>query len=236
MQPSALSAIETAISKKEYIFIVSASIENYIIAFFEEISILVEATKIETDEKGFLTGKFLGKNCKGKEKVYRIIKHFPKREDYRLIAYGDSTGDAEMLAFADEVHYKPFRKKETAWKESLKEKIRFLFVGMLAVIIQYVSYCILIQFMNANSAFTIAFLVSLTVNFILSTIFTFHVNPSIRHAIGFCLSHAVNYTLQIILFELCIKIGIQKPLAPLPVYGICVPINFTLVRFFLTRP
>ena len=31
------------------------------------------------------------------------------REDFWVIAYGDSKGDKEMLEFADEAHYKPFR-------------------------------------------------------------------------------------------------------------------------------
>jgi phosphoserine phosphatase len=34
----------------------------------------------------------------------------PDRSSYRLVAYGDSRGDRELLAAADEAHYKPFRK------------------------------------------------------------------------------------------------------------------------------
>ena len=53
---------------------------------------------------------FATPNCKGAEKVRRILGLFPDRESYRLTAFGDSRGDREMLAMADEAHYKPFRK------------------------------------------------------------------------------------------------------------------------------
>ena len=59
---------------------------------------------------GRLTGRFATPNCKGAEKVRRILGLFPDRESYRLTAFGDSRGDREMLAMADEAHYKPFRK------------------------------------------------------------------------------------------------------------------------------
>ena len=44
-----------------------------------------------------------------RERVRRMEEAFPGREGYRVVAFGDSRGDREMLAFADEAHYKPFR-------------------------------------------------------------------------------------------------------------------------------
>ena len=66
-------------------------------------------TQIEVKDE-HLTGRLLGKNCYGQEKVDRIKEVLPQREDYELIAYGDSRGDKEMLDYADERHYKPFRR------------------------------------------------------------------------------------------------------------------------------
>lgn len=68
----------------------------------------VIGTQVEV-RNGRLTGRFLTKNCYGQEKVNRILDYLPDRKTYRLIAYGDSRGDQELLAFADEAHYKPFR-------------------------------------------------------------------------------------------------------------------------------
>ncbi len=97
------------ISKEHEVLIVSASIKNYISFFFKDKKLSIEATIPEVDSSGKLTGKFCGANCKGSEKVRRIEKHFPKREEYTLIAFGDSSGDRKMFDFADETHWKPFR-------------------------------------------------------------------------------------------------------------------------------
>jgi phosphoserine phosphatase len=74
--------------------------------FFPQVKVV--GTQIEVID-GKLTGRFLSKNCYGQEKVNRILSLYPNRQDYHLTAYGDSRGDKEMLAFADESHFKPFR-------------------------------------------------------------------------------------------------------------------------------
>ena len=119
LRPQALEALNKAISEGAEVVIVSASIDNWVQAFFEGVrregvrregvrSIQVIGTQIEVEE-GVLTGRFLTKNCYGQEKVNRIRALYPHRQDYHLTAYGDSRGDQELLAFADESHYKPFR-------------------------------------------------------------------------------------------------------------------------------
>lgn len=51
-----------------------------------------------------LSGKLIGKNCRGAEKVDRLIKLVGEKENYTLYAYGDSKGDRELLAYADYPH------------------------------------------------------------------------------------------------------------------------------------
>lgn len=82
--------------------IVSASIDNWVQPFFPQVKVL--GTQIEVKD-GCLTGRFLTKNCYGQEKVNRILALYPDRNTYHLTAYGDSRGDKELLAFADESHY-----------------------------------------------------------------------------------------------------------------------------------
>lgn len=84
------------------VLIVSASIDNWVQPFFPEVKVL--GTQIEVED-GCLTGRFLTKNCYGQEKVNRILALYPNRNDYHLTAFGDSRGDKELLAFADEEHY-----------------------------------------------------------------------------------------------------------------------------------
>ena len=114
LRPQGIEAMNQAFSDGAEVIIVSASIDNWVKPFFENLSnqnnrsILILGTQIEVKD-GLLTGRFLTKNCYGQEKVNRIMALYPHRENYHLTAYGDSRGDKELLAFADESHYKPFR-------------------------------------------------------------------------------------------------------------------------------
>ena len=101
-----MEAIQQALDKGAEVLIVSASIDNWVKAFFN--TLCVVGTQIEIKD-GLLTGRFLTKNCYGQEKVNRILALYPNRSEYHLTAYGDSRGDKELLAFADESHYKRFR-------------------------------------------------------------------------------------------------------------------------------
>lgn len=91
------------------VIIISASIDNWVRPFFSgREGIEIAGTQVEVSE-GKLTGRFLTRNCYGREKVERLLQLYPDRQSYRLVAYGDSHGDRELLAFSDEPHYRPFR-------------------------------------------------------------------------------------------------------------------------------
>lgn len=61
----------------------------------------VIATEAEVDERGRLTGSFSTPNCKGEEKVKRLLEIYPNRNEYTLNAWGDSDDDVPLLNFAD---------------------------------------------------------------------------------------------------------------------------------------
>ena len=106
MRRDGLKAVRKANNDGAETVIVSASIYNWV-----EPCVLADAylcTEVEVQD-GRLTGRFLTKNCYGQEKVNRLLKKYPHREEYHLTAYGDSRGDKALLAFADESYYKPFR-------------------------------------------------------------------------------------------------------------------------------
>ena len=106
LRPEGVNTIEQAQKEGAEVLIVSASIDNWVQPFFPTVRVV--GTQIEVME-GRLTGRFLTKNCYGQEKVERILALYPQRETYELTAFGDSRGDKELLAFANEAHYKPFR-------------------------------------------------------------------------------------------------------------------------------
>ena len=114
LRPTGIEKVRQAIEEEQAtVLIISASIDNWVRPFFDEIDkkIQVLGTQIETKED-CLTGQFTTKNCYGQEKVNRLTALYPHREAYELIAFGDSRGDKELLDFADKGFYKPFRNKK----------------------------------------------------------------------------------------------------------------------------
>ena len=101
LRPETVRLLQQALSEGSEVLIVSASIDNWVQPFFPAVTVL--GTQIEVID-GRLSGRFLTPNCYGQEKVRRILALHPDRSAYRLTAYGDSRGDRELLAFADEAH------------------------------------------------------------------------------------------------------------------------------------
>lgn len=131
LRPKGVTLVHEALVAGAQVFIVSASIDNWVRPFFKVRGldgVKVLGTQIEVID-GRLTGKFKSNNCYGEEKVHRICEALSAspsatspastfspasaapfvRSQYEIEAFGDSRGDQEMLAFADKGHYKPFR-------------------------------------------------------------------------------------------------------------------------------
>lgn len=119
--------------------------------------------------------------------------------------------------------------------KSLGQVIRFGIVGVAATAIQAVLYQVLVGWLLAELANAIAYVVSFIFNYVASTRFTFRVKSSARRGAGFLLSHLINFTLQTLILHLSIRLGLTERWAMVPMFVITVPVNFLLVRFFLTR-
>ena len=115
------------------------------------------------------------------------------------------------------------------------EFLRFGIVGFVALIILYVVYCLLLLWLEHNIAYTIGYVISFISNYILTVKFTFHTKASKKNGAGFALSHLINYLLQISCLNLFIWLGMNEQVAPIPVFAICVPTNFMLVKFFMKK-
>ena len=123
LRTAGLRAIQQALDRGERIVVLSASIDRWVEACLRQFLVSssqfqVLGTEIEVAD-GRLTGRFATPNCYGSEKVRRLKEYLKEvsprgdvegaTEDAFIIAYGDSRGDKELLAYADEPHYKPFR-------------------------------------------------------------------------------------------------------------------------------
>ena len=131
-------------------------------------------------------------------------------------------------------------------RAQLGEIVRFGVVGLTATLLQYGIYWLLIQLTGndlspsrqhfwSTVAMSVGYAVSFVFNFFASTRFTFRVKANARKGAGFLFSHVVNYFLQMVTLNLFLWLGVSRTLAPIPMFCVCVPVNFLLVRFFLKR-
>ncbi len=107
--------------------------------------------------------------------------------------------------------------------------------------------------------YSVGYAVSFIGNYVASLRWTFRTKGSVEKGAGFVFSHLVNYGMHVGLLNLFLYLGVGQMLVclltaivpdmvrafpilssadallPLPVFCVVVPINFLLVRFFLTR-
>jgi len=83
------------------VVIVSASPQIYVDVVAEELNAAGGlGTRLSTDARNQLTGSYLGKNCRGKEKMRRLREWIDERhpgDEVTIYAYGNSRGDRRLL-------------------------------------------------------------------------------------------------------------------------------------------
>ncbi len=111
LRPKALQQIEEYKKDGTRVVVVTASPRCFLEPWCRDMGLEILGTELELDKQGRLTGKLVGNNCRGEEKVRRI-KQYLCLNDYEMISvYGDTDGDLAMLELASEGRgfYKPFR-------------------------------------------------------------------------------------------------------------------------------
>ena len=108
LRKDAIKTLEEHLSNGNKVYIISASMEVWIKPFFISYPTLIYLTTQPEVINGQITGLFASANCYGEEKVTRLLKEEPARDEYILYAYGDSKGDKALLLFADYPYYKTF--------------------------------------------------------------------------------------------------------------------------------
>lgn len=108
LRPKALEEIKKLQEAGAEVVIVSASPENWIRPWADQTGVQLLSTRLIT-KNDRITGKILGRNCHGEEKVRRIKETYTLTDYDEIYAYGDTSGDKPMLALANISFYKPFR-------------------------------------------------------------------------------------------------------------------------------
>jgi len=110
MRSETVRNLDAHLQAGDQVVIVSASYAIYV----EPLASLLGAhqalaTRLAVGTDGRLTGELDGPNCRGPEKIRRLHDWLDSTHGGRamvdLIAYGDSPGDRELLADADERHW-----------------------------------------------------------------------------------------------------------------------------------
>lgn len=100
LRPATLDRVELHRAAGHALVIVSASPELYVAPIGRRLAFdAVLATRLEVGLDGRLTGRIDGSNCRGAEKVERLRAWMVGGAF--VYAYGDGTGDRELLAMAD---------------------------------------------------------------------------------------------------------------------------------------
>lgn len=112
LRPDALACWEGWAGRARRV-IVTASPESVVLPFAARLHAdALLGTRLAVNEDARLTGDFEGANCRGAEKAARLKAAFG--DDVRVLAaYGDTAGDHEMLALADEGHMGAFTARPT---------------------------------------------------------------------------------------------------------------------------
>lgn len=101
LRPDTVTRLRWHVRNGHDVVVVSASPELYVAPIVRRLGVpTVLATGLEVDAADRLTGRLLGANVRGPEKERRLREHLGS-EPVTLYAYGDSTGDRELLAMAD---------------------------------------------------------------------------------------------------------------------------------------
>ena len=108
IRPGAVEEIRRLKEKDYAVVVVSASPENWIRQWAASQNVELIASRLEVKD-GKITGRIVGKNCHGEEKVRRIMEKYDVRDYEAIHAYGDSGGDKAMLKLATHPFFKPFR-------------------------------------------------------------------------------------------------------------------------------
>lgn len=78
-----------------------------IAAVADKLGIKLIGTQLEVKD-GKLTGRITGNNCRCAQKVARLEKVYGDLNAYHLRAWGDTRGDHELLAAAQDPHWRHF--------------------------------------------------------------------------------------------------------------------------------
>lgn len=107
LRPGARERVQECQDAGDRVLLVSASLDLWLSPIARALGVDLICTR--TAWRGGRLIGVDGANCRGPEKVRRVREQLDPADFRQVVAYGDSSGDREMLAMADEAYFQPFR-------------------------------------------------------------------------------------------------------------------------------
>lgn len=107
MRPAGLQSVADEIGSGAEVTLCSASPAIVLQPFADRLGIKLIGTELEVVD-GVLSGRLTGNNCRCENKVLRLEAVYGDLGEYRLRAWGDARGDRELLAAAQDAHWRHF--------------------------------------------------------------------------------------------------------------------------------
>lgn len=109
LRPEALEKLKWHQNEGHETVIVSANLDLYLVPWGEEMGLTQVLSSQVAQLDGKVTGKLIGLNCWGDEKVRRLLHFAGPKENFILWAYGDTQkGDGPLLKLADYPFFRHF--------------------------------------------------------------------------------------------------------------------------------
>ena len=107
LRPEGLRGVAAELASGAEVTLCSASPELVLRPFAERLGVGLIGTELEVVD-GRITGRIAGGNCRAENKVLRLQARYGPLTAYRLRAWGDTRGDHELLAAAQDPHWRHF--------------------------------------------------------------------------------------------------------------------------------
>lgn len=105
LRANAMERIHWHQAQGDRVAVVSGSLEAYLSPWCKQHGLELICSRLAATN-GVLSGRYLGEQCVGKEKVRRIRECYAPEDYAAVYAYGDTHEDDEMLAMADHGYFR----------------------------------------------------------------------------------------------------------------------------------
>lgn len=187
-------------------------------------------------------GKYTGENCWGGEKVNRFYSAFGKNAEIDEF-YSDSLSDTP-LAEISEKSFIVIGEKLVPWNEFAEKKKKkvdffsrefliFIAIGCVNTFNGVFFSRLYSFFLNANLAFAVGYLTSLTIAYVLNSRINFKTRLRFLQYVKFCISYIPNFIIQnAIVFLLYNLLSLPELVAYATAAVAGIPVTFVCVKLF----